>query len=39
MASVEMNYQSKGDMENCSETKNNFFMWMPGGYKVHFWGG
>lgn len=29
IASVEMNYQSKGDMENCSETKN-IFMWMPG---------
>lgn len=29
MASVEMNYQSKGDMENYSETKN-IFMWMPG---------
>lgn len=26
VASVEMNYQSKGDMENCSETKNVFYV-------------
>lgn len=29
MASVEMNYQSKGDMENYSKPRI-FFMWMPG---------
>lgn len=33
MASVEMNYQSKGDMENCSETKNIFLCGCR-GYKV-----
>ena len=26
VASVEMSYQSKGDMENCSETKNVFYV-------------
>ena len=33
MASVEMNYQSKGDMENYSETKNIFYV-DARGYKV-----
>ena len=37
MASVEMNYQSKGNMENCSETKNNFLCGCP-GLQSSFWG-
>ena len=36
MASVEMNYQSKGDMENCSETKNIFYV--DAGVTKFFWG-
>ena len=37
MASVEMNYQSKGDMENYSETKNIFYV--DAGVTKFFWGG
>ena len=36
MASVEMNYQSKGDMENYSETKNIFYV--DAGVTKFFWG-